>query len=211
MDLFIEWINQIVIFLILAAVIDLLIPNTNYEKYVRLVIGLIFILIFIRPVFLMFGTDLTTEVNKLTDEIFDVHKSEETFGNSIDLKKREIESKQHAYILKQMAVQLKKKSESQLAKKHQVAIASLDFRFKDDNMPTEENLEQLIVDLKPLDQNSTQEEKGAVKQVETVQINRQKQSLPEDKPDIEPIRVFLQDAWEIDEDKLIIYWEGGID
>lgn len=211
MEIFIEWINQIVIFLILAAVIDMLIPNTKFEKYVRLVIGLIFILIFIRPVFLMFGTDITTEVNRLSDEIFHTQKSEETFGNSIEFKKREIESNQHAYILEQMAVQLENKVEQQLDKKHQVNIANLDFRFDDTNMPTEENLEEIIVYLTPTDETTIQEGKGAVKRVERVQIDRTEEHLPTDNRDIEPIRELLQEAWGVDEDKLTIYWEGGID
>lgn len=211
MEIFIEWINQIVIFLILAAVIDMLIPNTKFEKYVRLVIGLIFILIFIRPVFLMFGTDITTEVNRLSDEIFHTQKSEETFGNSIEFKKREIESNQHAYILEQMAVQLENKVEQQLDKKHQVNIANLDFRFDDTNMPTEENLEEIIVYLTPTDETTIQEGKGAVKRVERVQIDRTEEHLPTDNRDIGLIREFLQEAWGVDEDKLTIYWEGGID
>ncbi len=45
-----EWLSSIVIFAILATVATNILPNSNYKKYIKLFIGLMFIVIIISPI-----------------------------------------------------------------------------------------------------------------------------------------------------------------
>lgn len=51
-EIFTDWVTQIILFIILASVIDLLVPANHLQKYVRLAISLILILILLQPVFI---------------------------------------------------------------------------------------------------------------------------------------------------------------
>lgn len=49
MNLFIEWITRIVLFLLLAIVADALLPSGLMKKYARLVLSVLLLLIFLGP------------------------------------------------------------------------------------------------------------------------------------------------------------------
>src|SRR5699024_37373 len=58
MDVLNQWVGQIIIFVLLATIVDLLIPATAMKKYIKLVVGLILILIFLKPVFHLFDMNI---------------------------------------------------------------------------------------------------------------------------------------------------------
>ena len=57
------WLKQIVILVLIAAFMDLLLPNNSMERYIKLVMGLLIILAILSPVFqwirLRFGPEPT--------------------------------------------------------------------------------------------------------------------------------------------------------
>lgn len=67
--MFREWIQNIVVFLILMTLIRQIIPEEKYHKYVRLVLGLIMILILIMPAAKIFGMEETIYQNFIQDQI----------------------------------------------------------------------------------------------------------------------------------------------
>lgn len=64
-----EWITNIVIFIMLAMIVDMLLPDSSMRKYVKLVTGLLLITIVITPVFKLFSAD----VEDLIAAFFDPH------------------------------------------------------------------------------------------------------------------------------------------
>src|SRR5699024_2732758 len=208
MDAIMDWIKQIVMFILLASIIDLMIPHSKFSKYVRLVIGFIFILIFMNPLFKLFGTDLTSQINQITDKIYE-SASDDKMKKSVQLKKSEIQSQQEAYVLEKMDVQLKEKVQADLQKKLNVQINKLDFSFKKEMEWTPENLKQIDVYLEKADRRSSNEEKGIRNEIDKVEIMNKENEEKQEKPNIEKVKQLLTKKWGIEKDELTIYWEGS--
>ena len=49
-----SWISNIIIFILLATVIDMLLPSSSLQKYTKMVIGLLLIAIIITPILSLF-------------------------------------------------------------------------------------------------------------------------------------------------------------
>jgi stage III sporulation protein AF len=66
-----DWVRQIAVFYILMTVVQQLLPGKKYRKYVRLYLGVVFILLVISPVFSLTGLteSLTAALNQVQEEI----------------------------------------------------------------------------------------------------------------------------------------------
>lgn len=206
MDLLMDWVTQIVIFLILAAIIDLLMPNNAMKKYIQFVAGLILILIFLKPVLSVFDININETIEASLRQTLQSTEMMEDMDGLIKIKKSEIESSQDAYILEEMAVQLKKIGEEPLAEKHQAAIIDVQFKFNESGKTEFESLEEIIVYLA-----ESEEKEGAVDDVADVVIDtEQTRKKPEtDELNDEEIKETLREVWEIDDINLTIIQEGG--
>lgn len=58
-----EWITNIIVFILLAVVIDLLLPNSSMQKYAKMVISLLLIIVIINPIFKIFSADMNDVLN----------------------------------------------------------------------------------------------------------------------------------------------------
>lgn len=108
-----EWITSIILFILFAIVIDLLLPNSSMQKYAKMVVSLLLIVVMLNPIFALFRADpdkIFSELMKGKEEA----QSEEI--KSDEFRKKEIQASQRAYILKQMAVQLEKSAKEPLEK-----------------------------------------------------------------------------------------------
>lgn len=54
-----EWITSIILFILFAIVIDLLLPNSSMQKYAKMVVSLLLIVVMLNPIFAFFGQTLT--------------------------------------------------------------------------------------------------------------------------------------------------------
>lgn len=54
-----DWLKKLILLILLATIVDLLLPNSNMQRYARLVIGLLIILTMLSPIFSLFN------INKL--------------------------------------------------------------------------------------------------------------------------------------------------
>ncbi len=125
-----EWILNIIIFLLLSMIIDMLLPANNMRKYVKLVTGLLLISIIITPLFQLLSSIIITPLFQLLSSDYEqvlgnltkkIEVSEQSTGNLLEKKKIEIQASQHAYTLEQMAVQMKKEVEKELMDHYQVS------------------------------------------------------------------------------------------
>src|SRR5690606_28319219 len=208
MDFLTDWITNILLFILLAVVVELLLPQTSLQKYVKMVIGLLLISIILNPIFKLFSSDLE-DLLKNADVLFekDVNTNIE---NSIENQKVDIQADQNAYILEQTAVQLVEMTEKEL-------MDTFNYQFRNVELVVDENYrsylqpEDVMENLSSI-QVSLQEaaeEKPVVKQVDEVRINLSEPYETEFKPDIEPIARFLADKWEVDKELLAISFERG--
>lgn len=201
MEFITEWIAQIVIFILLATIIDLLIPNIGMKKYIKLVIGLILILILLAPIFALFQLDIENALKHTYSTVFEQDGSLEKVNDAIEMQKSEIEMTHDAYILEEMVVQLKTLANEPLNKHHQAEISDIEFVFHDDTAMSYEGLEEVIVYL----QKSTDGE-GGIQTVEEVVIGT---ADKENTKDDDEIISQLRESWELTDKKITVYWEGG--
>lgn len=208
MDFLTDWITNILLFILLAVVVELLLPQTSLQKYVKMVIGLLLISIILNPIFKLFSSDLE-DLLKNANVLFekDVNTNIE---NSIENQKVDIQADQNAYILEQTAVQLVEMTEKEL-------MDTFNYQFRNVELVVDENYrsylqpEDVMENLSSI-QVSLQEaaeEKPVVKQIDEVRINLSEPYETEFKPDIEPIARFLADKWEVDKELLAISFERG--
>jgi len=204
MELLVNWITQIIIFLILATIIDLLIPANKMKKYIQFVVGLILILIFLKPVLYIFNVDIKDALETSFTQSVRSEETKDNMDNLIKMQKSEIESSQDAYILEQMVVQLKDIAETPLAKKFQSEITDIQFIFHSSEK-TLEDLEEIIVYLA-----ESKEEEGVVDEVKDIVIDtREAPKEHEIDDNNKEIKKMLQEVWELEEINLTIIQEGG--
>ena len=203
MDFIKEWVTNIILFILLATVIDMLLPNSSMQKYTKMVTGLLLIAIILTPVFKLISRDFETTLANIPSM---QTPGEKNMKNSIEMKKKEIQASQHAYILQTMAVQLKEDVSKELMKQYGMEISNIDISINeksDQEFP--ENLQKVTVLLKPAE--SLEETVEAIK---TVDINT-KTPLPSkgSAAKTEKIAAFLSEKWNVTKKTVEVSIEGG--
>lgn len=201
MEFISEWITQIIIFILLATIIDLLIPKLTMHKYIKLVIGLILIIILLTPIFTLFKVDVEGQLLKSYETIFNDIETMDGTKKSMESQKDEIESLHDAYILEEMAVQLMSLVNEDLVEEHDAIISEIYFTFHDDGIMSYENLEEVIVYL-----HTATNKEGEIQVVDEIVIDTRADVL---EGNDEEIIQMLRDKWELTEKDISVYWEGG--
>ncbi|WP_175639756.1 stage III sporulation protein AF [Metabacillus schmidteae] len=205
-----EWITNIIVFILLAVVIDLLLPNSSMQKYAKMVISLLLIIVIINPIFKIFSTDM----NEILSE-FNLHAAseDENGKNLIEFQKKEIQASQRAYILEQMAVQMKTMAEEELVQKYDVMIETILLSETENvkDIASQKDLQHIQVIIK---QNKATEVSGdeTVEVVEPVTIDTSKEvEKNEELNEIQTDQIVasLAKIWEVEEEKITLDLERG--
>ena len=56
-----EWVTNIILFILFATVIDMLLPNSKFQKYTKMVTGLLLIAIILTPIFKFLTQDFEND------------------------------------------------------------------------------------------------------------------------------------------------------
>src|SRR5699024_7983286 len=139
---------------VLATIIDLLIPTTSMKKYIKLVLGLILMLIFLQPIFHLFQVDIEQTIESSLFQLEEQSFQDESLENLTEMKKVEIQASQDAYILEQLNIKLIDLAKEPLLEQHQAEITNIEFTFTDDSQKSYETLEEIIVVLHEADGGS---------------------------------------------------------
>jgi stage III sporulation protein AF len=205
MEFLIEWVTNIILFILLATVIDMLLPNTSMQKYTKMVTGLLLIAIILTPIFKLISKDFETAMAQIPSF---QSPGEKNMENLIELQKKEIQASNHAYILKTMAVQLEKGVEEELMEQFGLEIAKIELTTKNDSQEETfpENLEMVTVRLKEPDKGLE-----TVEAIKPVSINTET-PLPSKDPteESEKIAAFLSEQWNVTEKAIQVSVEGGM-
>ncbi|WP_368996432.1 stage III sporulation protein AF [Caldifermentibacillus hisashii] len=207
MEFLTSWITNIILFILLAVIVELLLPQTGLQKYVKMVLGLLLIIIFLTPVFKLFSVDIDNLLNRATGKLGEKKISLE---NSIEKQKIEIQKDQHAYILEQTAVQLEEMTEKELMKQFDYQFAHIQLNVSDTIGLTNsiedilDNIESIHVTL--IDKQEADQTVMNVEEV-NVQLGEQKSDFHE--ADMNSIASFLAKKWGVDRDIVQITIERG--
>ncbi len=85
-----EWLTSIILFILFAIVIDMLLPSSSMQKYAKMVVSLLLIIVMLNPIFKLFKTDpeiifdyLTKQEQSQSADIKNQIKSEKKRNTSI--------------------------------------------------------------------------------------------------------------------------------
>ena len=182
----------------------MLLPNSNLQKYVKVVVSLLLISIILSPIIKIFTSDFETAIGSLSNIEGQVDQKE--MENLIELQKKEIQASQHAYILEQTAVQLEKDAEEELMEKYGMEIAEIEIVAEklDENLAPE-NLQSIMVEIV-----RQGEEDDAVAVVKEVKIDTS-EPLPskrESSQNTDEMITFLSEKWNVPKSTIEVI-EGG--
>jgi stage III sporulation protein AF len=194
------WVSNIIIFVLLATVIDMLLPNSALQKYAKMVIGLLLIAIIITPILGLFNKDFDDILTAATSEFEDQKKKD--LGNLTELKKKEIQATQGAYILKQMAVDLQAEVEEELMADYNMRISSIDVGVKNEEEPGVDDLQNITISL----EKAEGKENSEIEAVAKVDINTDGPSTSND-ANLDAVKRFLATSWSVDEEIIEIAGE----
>ncbi|WP_374720495.1 stage III sporulation protein AF [Parageobacillus toebii] len=199
MQIVIEWVTNILIFILFAMMIDLLLPSSNMQKYVKMVVGLILLLLMLSPILKLLSIDPDRWIASIISE---KGSQQEMMKNEIEMKKKEIQASQRAYILEQMAVQMKNKVDEELMKEYGLSVEDVSLQTKE-----KENL-QIPKDIETIEVVLTKQEK--LGEIQPVIIDTSKPiNEPNNDHQLEKeIRTFLATTWEVDENKIAVQVKG---
>ncbi|MFC0188314.1 stage III sporulation protein AF [Fictibacillus aquaticus] len=206
MELLTGWVSNIILLILLAGIIEMLLPDSSFQKYIRLVIGLLLILAMLTPLLQIMKTDMNSVLAamNLADE-----KKEEKIKNSIENKKTEIQASQAAYILEQMAVPLKNKVKEELKSSYGLTITSLRLQAnpKKDGRPfSYEDITAARVVLGKADGQT------AIEGVEEVNITVSGSAKDQGSDDgflPQELASWLAGQWQMEKKQIILIEEGG--
>lgn len=203
MAFFTEWIQNIILFIFIAVLLDMILPRSAMEKYVKIIMSLLLLAVMIEPILKIFSYHLP---QMLANEIHQFEKTEDSIKNSIEFKKKEIQAKDHAYILEQMAVQMENMVEGELVEKYGLTVKDLQLSANTDEDQLKE-VEKVIVTI------GEKENANSVEMVKPVEIEPvfQKEA---DQPTIEnenekEIIALLSEKWGLSQEKISIHMQGG--
>jgi stage III sporulation protein AF len=205
-----SWVSNIILLILMAVVLELLVPKSALHSYVKMVVGLLLILVMITPLLKIFTEDFDTAVASLE---WSSSSTEKTLQNEIKNKKSEIQASQRAYILEQMAVQMSQSVEEVMNETYGLQIESLGVALMESFEEGEnayENIQQVQVKLAAQnDQSSDVIE--AVKPIEVDIYSNENNLNTRETPNkqIEEVQLFLADSWELPQDRIVLILEGG--
>ncbi|WP_338750030.1 stage III sporulation protein AF [Bacillus sp. FJAT-52991] len=116
-----DWLSKVLAFILLAAVVDMLLPTSQFQKYARVVMGLLLLLVMLNPMWSLFSVDIEQE---LYDWVAKQAKDEK-LEQELTVKQDHLESTKQLYILKNTEQQLRTQVENELKNQFQKQIIDL--------------------------------------------------------------------------------------
>ncbi|MGG0238509.1 stage III sporulation protein AF [Bacillus rhizoplanae] len=203
MQFVVEWIRNIIVFLLLATMLHMLLPNSNLQKYVKFVVSLLLVVLILTPLFKLLQTDVQDVIANVSQ---DKYVANGLIENQIDTKKKEIQASQRAYILEQMAVQMKKQVGKELEDQYGMAVMSLQIKVPEEKkeVKSQQDIQSVVVTLQQKERNR----EGAIETIQKVEINSKEPRKTSEQNTAE-MKQFFSNKWQLEENKIQVQMEGG--
>ena len=187
---FSSWAQGIIVAVIVATIVELLLPNGSSKKYVKVVVGIYILFSIIAPVVNKFANQ-----NINTNEIFDLDKYEEKMQNSNNSILQKIESNNSRTVKDIYVSNLEVDIKAKLKDKG-YEVASMYIKAKDDENYTIEKISMTI------NKNEKKEIRNEIT-IGTITINKSKNNTITDEKissqDKQEIKEYLAKTYDISE------------
>lgn len=202
MNLINEWVTSIVLLILLAVILEMMLPNTALKNYVKLTVSLLLLVMLLQPVLSLFHEDPEEWLYSLVNQM---DNDEHSLEEKIKSQKTEIDRFFHAYTSEQVAVQLKDQAEHPLAESHQTQIT--DVTIKDSGGGEDLEIE---VHIAPLEEQEKGETAGEPIKPVSIVIGQDQQDRTEADEGDDGLVGFLAHLWEVPENAITLIGERGM-
>ena len=200
-----EWIMQIIVFILIGTIIELLIPNNAMKKYINIVVGLLLLIILAKPILFVFQQfDPNSQLSQLEKSLFQSNETTLQSDYLIETQKKEIQAEQHAYIWNEVKLQMMNAANPNLQEQYDVQIEDVSFVFQDEKLDNFDEVGKIVVTLSDL---SKEDEDSIIKPV-SIDMNEQNQIQTKNARNNQ-IKSLLIEHWGVNNGQLQIIWEGG--
>ncbi|SFP23239.1 stage III sporulation protein AF [Salibacterium halotolerans] len=198
MDIFHEWISHLIIFLLAAFLLELLLPSSSFQKYARLVLSFILMLLIIEPLMSFTSIDAEQELKEAMEEWRSESFPQLSMEGEINQQKNEIESGQDAYISKQVSRQLQQESQEEIRSKWGWEVESISAESMDNNKTA-----SFSVDVTLRKAEEGKKDNSVVDPVH-IDVDKEDRSQKNSSGDTDQIRAYLSETWGIPKEQVEI-------
>ncbi|MCI0763338.1 stage III sporulation protein AF [Bacillus sp. TL12] len=198
-----EWIRNIIVFLLLATMLHLILPNSNLQKYVKFVVSLLLVVLILTPLFKLLQTDVNEVIANFNQEKY---VADGSIKNSIDEKKKEIQALTRAYSLEEMAVKMKKEVGKEFEKKYGVTVSEIKVIAAEtkEEVKTAKDIQSVIVTLKETEPKKN----DAIETVKPIEIDTKEPRKTSEETNVE-MKEFFSSRWQLEDKQIQVQMEGG--
>lgn len=204
MTLITDWVMQIIIFMLIGTIIELLLPNNTMKKYINLVIGLLLLIILAKPILYLLQIDIVSQFDKFESVISEGNDQLSQTENFIEMQKKDIQAEQDAYIWNEVTSQLKNAANPTLEEEYEAQITDISFVYQSNMLDNLADLEKVVVTLHSLAETEQASE--------TIRIDINTDDRPERVSNYRlnnNIRTTLAETWGLNKGQIEVIWEGG--
>lgn len=193
-----EFATSLIVFSLVATTLEMLIPNSNFKKYVQFVIGLILIVLIFSPISKLLKTDFSDDVLKNISNFETA--SLDTIASEVETQKNEIFEANKEYILSEFSTALMQTANEELVQKFNYSIVELQVELIDENSEVDyENIKEINVRI------TTNESSESVLPVKKVRIGEEvKEVTKQETRDLREVQKFLIKTWELEESDIAV-------
>ncbi|HIV75030.1 MAG TPA: stage III sporulation protein AF [Candidatus Pseudogracilibacillus intestinigallinarum] len=181
MQYIVDWVTQIIIFIFIGTIIQILLPENQFRKYVEIVLGLFLLLIFLQPVVSLMNISLDLSWHKMEQMLIPENVEENITWNGL-------ETERDAYIWNESKEILMEEANRQLTGQ---VIRDIDFILE------ETTLQEMVVYL--------DEEKEKFIHVDKIIVNDDASYSAQTEKDEQLVKK-LQQIWEVNDVPIKIQW-----
>ncbi|WP_100331529.1 stage III sporulation protein AF [Bacillus xiapuensis] len=194
-----EWLGKVLAFILLAVVVDMLLPSSSFQKYAKFVIGLLLLFVMLTPLWKLFSVDMEKELNGWAAKYVNDRQMEQEMNR----KKERLDDSRKLAIVKNSEQQLRVMAESELNLTFQKSIVDLEIEVREwqGDFPTK---------IEKVDVYLTSSASGDHHAVDEVVIHSSARSGGGENKD-QSLLLFLSKTWNIPAEQLNIHMieEGG--
>lgn len=203
MNFLTNWITQMIVLIFIMMLTLMVLPDRSMKKYAQFSLSITFMFLFIQPITTLFNINISDESNKIVDSLFGSN-SRSVLENEIDLKKKEIQATSDAYVIDEMANQLKAEMEDEFAQVFEYELKRVDIFSETDQAIV---IEELVFHFTITDNNQQ------TLLIEPVIISASNHKIDHDQQTIndnQQILNWFSNKLSVNQNQIQISWEGGI-
>lgn len=208
-DFLSEWMRGLILIIFLAVVLDMILPNNAMQRYVKLVMGLLIILLMLSPLLKLYGTSVY-EMDFTLEKMFAKEGGEMKSLDEIAQKGALLQEQQANNALEQWKAMVAESVKKSVEGKHEVAVDAVELEVTKSEKAEPFSIEHLSVAIM---QKRSAGEVKQVREIEPIAIGERKQ----DETAIASTRVQnelttkilaqLADEYQVPKSKISVVWQ----